>query len=116
MSYRCDNCSKIREGSELKRIAEVREVTYNRSFLRFDRREKKKIAKFTGSFTGTECVKEERLCEKCYNDLKDNPPKIVNRSKRVDFVGQEKRREDKRSDNDKGIDLKGLKNKLENRR
>jgi len=134
MSYKCDKCDKVRYGNELNHIAEVRDVTYNRVFERFDRRENKKVTHLDATFNGTEIVKEETLCEECFEKVKDNPPKHTNR-KAISFVGIKKRdpinsdRRDKNNDRGRGrnrdrdkdedveeLDINGLKEKFENRR
>ena len=115
MSYRCDKCNKERVGSELKHIAEVRDVTYVRSFLRFDRKERKQVAKYDTSFKGVEIVTEERLCDECHEIFKDSSPKISNTPKTVNFVGEQS--QTKTTDKpEKKPDFKGLKDKFEKRR
>ena len=116
MSYRCDKCNAVRMGAELKYIAEVRDVIYNRVFVRFDRKLNKEITRNDCSFNGVEIVTEERLCDNCYEQFKDNPPKVGNKPKYVDFVG-EKRRPKYSSDkqDNEELDLRGLKEKFEGR-
>ena len=112
MSYRCDICNEIRVGKELTRLAEIRNVNYDRSFLRFDRRERKKVSAYDTTFKGSECVVEERLCEKCYELTEGREPRVSKNVKTVKFIG-EKRRFVKTAD--KTPDFNGLKEKFERR-
>jgi len=140
MSYKCDNCKEIRYGTELKHVAEIRNVVYTRVFERFDRRQNKVVSNYDASFNGTEIVKEKRLCEKCHKEIENTTP-INKTTKDVTFVGIKRRPADndkEESDNEgrKGrtrdrykdrdnednpekygdVDLKGLKEKFEERR
>ncbi len=118
MSYRCDRCDTVRAGSELKRVDEVREVTYTRNSLRFDRKTRKKTPMRDTSFYGTEVVAYEKLCEKCYDEFKDVPPRTNPKPKTVQFVGARKKfvKPTKDRRDDKNLDFKGLKDKLEGRK
>lgn len=116
MSYRCDVCSSVRNGGELKLVAEVRNVNYDRSFMRFDRRDKKKVAKYDTTFKGSEIVEEERLCETCYEERKDYSPKVNRVLKTVKFIGTRIARKDDSKSGDGNIDISGLKEKFERRR
>lgn len=118
MSYICDRCSAVRYGSELKREDEVREVTYTRNTLRFDRNTKIKIPIMDTNFYGKEVVSYEKLCEKCYDEFKDVPPRISTKPKTVQFVGTKKKfvKSTETSQDDENLDFKGLKDKLEGRR
>jgi|GEM_PF-6839625 len=88
MSYRCDNCNAIRNGKELVKVTEVREVNYTRGFNRINRRDKTTEFMFDSSYPGTEYVSVERLCDRCYEGRKDMPPKVSKDIKEVKFVGR----------------------------
>lgn len=94
MSYRCVRCNKIKTGGSLTRVAEIRNVNYDRFILRFDKRERRKLEKFDKGFTGIEYVREEKLCDSCYEEYKDKPPIVDNKLKKVDFVGVNTRRDE----------------------
>lgn len=85
MSYKCDKCNEICFHSELKKVTTVRDISYNKNILRFNRDTKKKEPIFNGSFSGWEIVKESRFCKECYDKVKDNPPTVQNQ-KNVDFI------------------------------
>jgi hypothetical protein len=113
MSYRCDNCNGVHKGKELKRVAEAREVTYNKNFIKFNRRDNKKITQFDEAFTGTEYVREDKLCSGCFENTSDIPP-VITEHKIVNFVGTKKKKvEDRHGDDNQRPDFKGLKDKFE---
>jgi hypothetical protein len=101
MSYRCDNCDKVHYGSELARESEIRNVNYNQSFLRFDRKENKKVPTYNQTFKGFECVKVDKLCEECYKKLSDVPPRISKEVKDVQFIGLRKQNKEEDTGFDK---------------
>ena len=105
MSYRCDKCNAIHEGTELNWVAKVRKVVYNRCFERFNRKENKTNSSFDSSSEGSEYVDVERLCAECYDNFKDVTPAISNEVKRVDFIG--KRPAFKRESPNDGINIDG---------
>lgn len=117
MSYKCDNCSAIRNGKELVRVDEIRNVNYNRVFNRKNRRDKSVDVLVDSVYTGTEYVKLSRLCEKCYDAFKDIPTKVSNNVKEVKFFGKRKQPKiEGQPDNEKDIpDFKGLKERFERR-
>ena len=118
MSYICDRCKKVRNGSELKREDEVREVTYTRSTVKFNAKTRTKIPTIDSSFYGKEVVAYEKLCESCYEDFKDVPPRISTKPKTVQFVGTKRKfvNSTETSQENENLDFKGLKDKLEGRR
>jgi hypothetical protein len=116
MSYKCDKCEKVRKGSEMKHVSEVRNVTYNKNFVRFDRRDRKSVTYTDSSSNGTEIVVEQRLCEKCHDVLKDNPAKVSAETKYVDFIGEKRKEVDTPLRDGAAPDFKGLKEKFEGRR
>ena len=90
MSYRCQECNAVHHGKELRALREVRNVTYRRHTLRFDRESKKQKQIFREASNGFETVKEHRLCEECYGKISNEKP-IANESKKVNFVGAGKK-------------------------
>ena len=112
MSYRCDKCNCVRYGKELTRSDEIRNVTYNRMFKSFNRKERKEVSIFNEAFKGTEIVKQERLCEKCFEEVKDLPPKTSIKDKTVEFFVKKPKRE---YGNSNKPDVKGLSEKFNNR-
>jgi hypothetical protein len=115
MSYRCDNCDAIRNGEELTRISELRNVNYNRVFNRKNRRDKTVEVVLDSTYQGTEFVKIDKLCESCYDKWRDIPAKVSNQTKEVNFFGKKKQpKVDKQEEDDKQVpDLKGLKERFE---
>lgn len=113
MSYHCDKCNKVKTGTELKRVDIVREVTYNRNFLKFDRKTRISRPVSDASFSGTEIVSIERLCEECYEEFKDVPPRKTTKPKEVKFVGTRSRSTSFKDDREGNLDIKGLKKKWE---
>jgi len=105
MSYRCDRCDKVRYGSELARVAEIRNVTYNRYFLRFNKSERKKTEQYGASFKGVECVKTEKLCEVCYDKYKDSSPSVSKDYKTVNFIETKPNRKNVTNKYNENIDI-----------
>jgi hypothetical protein len=118
MSYRCDRCNAIREGAELKRISEVRNVEYSKVFVRVDRKTKKAVERVDSVYNGIEAAAEEKLCEKCNEQLMDVEPKVEKDAKVVKFIGTKRASSPtyEKKDSDKKPDFDGLKKKFENRR
>ena len=117
MSYRCDNCGALRVGKELKRTSEIRNVEYDRMFIRVDRKTKKTVEKVDSVYNGTEIVEEQRLCGVCWEELKDVEPKVEKEQKIVKFVGSKKRyKPESNRGRDEKPDFEGLKKKFENKR
>ena len=91
MSYKCDRCNTVRMGSELKYISKIRNVVYNKVFVKYDKRQNKEIIINDTPYYGIESVTEEKLCENCYAKVKDTEPIVVGKTKYVDFVGIKKK-------------------------
>jgi len=114
MSYRCDKCNAVRYGNQLNRVSEIRNVNYNRGFNRFNRREKIEEFMFDLSFTGTEYVSVEKLCDSCYDKFGDNPPRISNDVKDVSFIGvKHKKKAEVGADDEQSLDVAEIKAKYE---
>jgi hypothetical protein len=115
MSYKCDKCSAIRNGKELVRVDEIRNVNYNRVFNRKNRRDKSVDVLVDSVYTGTEYVKVSRLCERCYEYYTDIPTKVSNNVKEVKFFGKRKQsRVEEPSEDEKDMpDFKGLRERFE---
>lgn len=92
MSFRCDECNKVVEGAENKRVSEVRNVNYTRFLAKFNNRDRKTEERFDTVFSGKEIVKENRLCSDCYNMLKDVMPVVNKATKSVSFIGTGKKK------------------------
>ena len=118
MSYRCDRCNAVRDGAELKRISEVRNVEYSKVFIRVDRKTKKAVERVDSVYNGTESAAEEKLCEKCNELLMDTEPTVEKETKSVKFIGTKREFAPKyeKKDSDTKPDFDGLKKKFENRR
>ena len=113
MSYKCMKCGTVRHGSELKKVTEIRDVDYNRVFLRFDRREKKNIENYDTTFYGTEIVTEQKLCDECYELVKDVIPRVNRKPKSVNFVGMRKKPKESSGEDSKGFDNGEMRDKFE---
>jgi selenophosphate synthetase-related protein len=89
MSYHCDKCDAVHEGSELRVVTEVREVEYIKNI-------QKRIGKGTvpvrdpdGITHGQEIVREVRCCTNCFNSIKDAEPIIITKQqKSVEYVAK----------------------------
>jgi len=114
MSYKCDKCNTVRYGSELKITSDVRKVNYIKSIPQFDRKENRMSSRYDSTYTGTENVRELKLCEGCFEIFKDNTPRLSKQEKDVHFVGK---RTDKEEEKDTNVlSFGNLREKFENKR
>lgn len=117
MSYKCDQCNSLRIGKALNRVDEIRNVVYERIFTKINRKTKEKFQVLDKEFSGQEYVNIQKLCETCYNNLKDLPPKIAKGTKIVKFTGKRAKSNVIKTDDSGGkLDLSGLKKKFDNRK
>jgi len=76
MSYHCQECNKVHTGKELKIVKELREVNYKHLIERPSRNPEEEPTYFLhNESTGKEVVRSLRVCDACYEVLKDNTPK-----------------------------------------
>jgi len=87
MSYRCDKCNAVYDGTELVVPTVIREVNYHQHTMRFNPKERRKEPNYNTTFKGWETVKRERLCESCYKENKDCTPEI-DAPKNVNFFSR----------------------------
>lgn len=85
MSYHCDICDKVRYGKELKVPYKVRNVTYEKCFVKHNRETNKTKMFVKSTSIGREHAEEHKLCEECYEANKDSEP-IAETSKTVKFI------------------------------
>lgn len=86
MSYRCENCNAVHFGSQLKIVKEIRNVNYNNHYLKGSVPNSNRTPTYLDTTSGTEIVKEEKYCEKCYDNLKDREPKIRDKVAEIDVI------------------------------
>ena len=77
MSYRCSKCNELCNHKELKHVTHIRPIKYDMHTPRFNREERKKELKYIKSFQGWEIAKENKYCEKCYADIQNTEPSII---------------------------------------
>ena len=95
MSYKCDRCNKVRHGFELEIISEIRNVCYNRVYMRFDRKERKNVEVYDGTFRGTEIANIDRVCGDCYEAGRGDIIKVSPGEKNVKFIKQDNVKKEK---------------------
>lgn len=82
MSYHCQKCDAIHEGSELKVITKIRNVDYERYILKFDKASRESKPQFDIVTKGWEPVEILRVCNECN---KDNVTPVVTETKTVKY-------------------------------
>ena len=85
MSYRCESCNSVHEGSELKYVSEVREVNYRQFVPKFDKKDRKKKPSFHKAHKGFEIAKELKLCSKCHEEKGSSDAMVSDKPKDVNY-------------------------------
>lgn len=78
MSYHCQECNKVHTGKELKVVKELREVNYKHLIEKPSRNPEEEPTYFLHNESkGQEVVTALRVCDSCYEVLKDNEPRFT---------------------------------------
>ena len=101
MSYRCQECDKVHTGKELKIIKELRSVNYKHLIEKYSRNPEDEPTYFLHSeSTGQEVLSSLKVCDSCYEELKENEPKFAENKIVKTIVSKKEARKlkDKRND------------------